>query len=175
MIEIRNAYAGDVPLLVEMGRETFEVTFAKDNTPENMKEYLDKAFNRKKIEAEILNADYQYFLAYVEGTAAGYAKMKVGDEVNNQLRESSIELERIYVVPSFQGKKIGVALMQKCIRYAEENRFHWLWLGVWERNSKAINFYKAWGFEKFGQHIFQMGDDPQTDWLMKKLIGPSKA
>jgi len=61
-------------------------------------------------------------------------------------------------------------MMRKCIDIALEKNYHTIWLGVWEHNQRAIDFYKRWGFKKFDEHDFILGNDVQKDWLMKKLI-----
>jgi ribosomal protein S18 acetylase RimI-like enzyme len=86
------------------------------------------------------------------------------------LGENTIELQRLYIDTAYHGKQIGKNLMEKALIYARENRYDWIWLGVWERNFNAQHFYAKWGFEKFGEHVFQMGDDPQIDWLLKKKL-----
>lgn len=171
MITIRKGTFKDATLLTTMGKETFEEAFAGDNTPENMAHYLEKNFNKEKIISEIKDDNTQFFIACVNDKPAGYAKVRINEEVKKVLKEKAIELERIYVSSSFQGKKVGASLLQTCLDHARENGFRWIWLGVWENNHKAQNFYAKWGFEKFGEHVFQMGDDPQTDWIMKKQIG----
>lgn len=173
MLTIREATLSDTNLLSSLGRKTFEDAFAKDNKPENMKAYLQKSFNKKKIIQEITDPDTKFYLAFEEDQPAGYAKLRENAEVKKVLKERAIELERIYVDIGFQGKKVGASLLQTCETHARENGFHWIWLGVWEYNHKAQNFYAKWGFEKFGEHIFQMGDDPQTDWIMKKEVRES--
>ena len=49
----------------------------------------------------------------------------------------------------------------------------WLWLGVWEENPKAIQFYKKLGFVDFGEHEFDLGDERQRDIMMKLSLGPA--
>lgn len=169
-VEVRHVTMPDLPALVLLARQTFEDSFAADNTPENMAWYLEQAFTIDKITAEIDEPGSQYFVAEKDRRLVGYARVRESDEVKNVLTESSLELQRIYVDKNSQGLRVGVSLLQACIDYARTNRCSWLWLGVWERNFKAQEFYKKWGFEKFGEHVFQMGDDPQTDWLMKKRI-----
>ena len=93
--------------------------------------------------------------------------MRVTNEAEQHLGKNAIELQRLYVTRNFQGKKIGFMLMQYAINYSRERKFDWLWLGVWERNVKAQEFYKKVGFEHFSDHTFWMGTDPQNDWLMK--------
>jgi ribosomal protein S18 acetylase RimI-like enzyme len=84
--------------------------------------------------------------------------------------ESPVEIERIYSIREMIGKGVGKKLMEKCLAIAREKNKKEIWLGVWEFNYPAIEFYKRWGFEKFGEHHFPVGLDPQTDWLMKKRV-----
>ncbi|HEY5692444.1 MAG TPA: GNAT family N-acetyltransferase [Cyclobacteriaceae bacterium] len=170
MVDVRKGTVKDATLLATMGKETFEEAFAKDNTSENMTFYLEQNFNKAKIISEIKDNYTQFFVAFMDDQPAGYAKVRINDEVKKVLKGRAIELERIYVMSSFQGKKVGASLLQACLDHARGNDFQWIWLGVWENNHKAQNFYAKWGFEKFGEHVFQMGDDPQTDWVMKKQI-----
>ena len=112
----------------------------------------------------------QYYLAWDNDLVVGFSRLRLNDEAESALGKSTMELQRLYVQPGHQGKRIGSLLMQKAIDYAKDNGKEWLWLGVWERNFKAQEFYTKWGFEKFGEHNFPMGDDPQTDWLLKIKI-----
>ena len=60
--------------------------------------------------------------------------------------------------------------MEVAIDLAYENNLEYVWLGVWEHNYKAIEFYKKKGFEKFGEHVFVLWEDEQVDYLMKLKI-----
>jgi ribosomal protein S18 acetylase RimI-like enzyme len=73
-------------------------------------------------------------------------------------------------LPAAQGKSVGRFLMEKALDWASKKKYEWMWLGVWEKNFKAQKFYEKWGFEKFSEHVFLMGDDPQIDWLLKKPL-----
>ena len=170
MIHVRPATKDDIPALVQLGRKTFEESFSDDNNPANMAAYLEQSFNNEKLANELTESGSRYFIAEEGTEPVGYARVRLSDEVKDHLTESALELQRIYVDGAHQGKKIGVNLMKACLDYARQHKFRWLWLGVWEKNFKAQKFYRQWGFEKFGEHIFQMGDDPQTDLLMKKRI-----
>jgi ribosomal protein S18 acetylase RimI-like enzyme len=100
----------------------------------------------------------------------GYARIR--ETPNPIFGESgpAIEIARIYAVQKSIGKGVGRALMQRCMELARQNNVTVIWLGVWEKNHKAIAFYTKWGFERFGEHVFMLGDDAQTDWLMKKVL-----
>jgi ribosomal protein S18 acetylase RimI-like enzyme len=167
-MKIKIADIDDITLLCEIGIKTFVETYGNQNTPEDLKKYLEEKFNEKQILDEILIPNTIFLLVELETEIIGYAKMRVNLVENPDMK--SLEIERIYISKDYHGQKYGAMLMQKCIDVAIENNYESIWLGVWEHNPKAINFYQKWGFEIFGEHIFQLGDDAQTDFLMKKTF-----
>lgn len=167
MIEIRPAYVQDLVSLRKIAIETQVETFAAQNTPEVMEAHLHEAYSAARFEEEFKEEGAIYYMAWEGVEPAGFLRLRVTDEVEIHLGKKAIELQRLYVAKEFQGKKVGAGLMKQAFSYARERNFEWLWLGVWEKNFKAQEFYKKWGFEKFSEHIFWMGPDPQTDWLLK--------
>jgi len=169
-ISIRRATSGDAELIADLSRSTFLETFASQNTKENMDKFMNEQFTREKLMKEVGAQQNIFLIAEIDDEAVGYARMR---EVPNPAGLDSlpaIELARIYSVQSRIGKGIGSALMKKCIEVAQQEKKQVLWLGVWEKNEHAISFYERWGFEKFSEHEFVLGDDVQTDWLMKKAL-----
>jgi diamine N-acetyltransferase len=169
MLNIRHAQSSDAEVLAKIGRQSFHEAFAKHpkNHPEDMKIYMDEAFSVKTIQAELTEKDAVWFIAEVENEAVGYAKLRTNSREHDISGENPIELCRLYALQNFIGKGIGKALMLKCLEFAKENGHDTFWLGVWEYNYNAQNFYTKFGLEKCGEHVFQLGNDPQTDWLMQ--------
>ncbi len=170
ILMITLATVDDAELLTDLGITTFCETFMADNKQEDMDKYIAEEMNIDKIRTELNDKANLFLLAAYDKKVAGYAKMrsvKTPGELNSK---SPLELERLYVLKEYHSKKVGAGLMQYCIDYAIVNKHDALWLGVWEHNHRAINFYKKWGFEQFGSHIFRLGDDDQTDILMKKML-----
>ena len=167
-MKIRIATINDIDQLCKIGKTTFVETYGEQNTPENLSNYLKEKFNKEQISDEIQTPKTIFLLVELENDTIGYAKMRVNLEENPD--STALEIERIYISKNYHGQKFGAMLMQKCIDGAIENKYESIWLGVWEHNPKAFNFYQKWGFEVFGEHIFQLGDDAQTDFLMKKTF-----
>ncbi len=165
---IRIATLQDVEALCQIGAKTFAETYGEQNTLENLHKYLEERFNTKKISDEILTAETVFLLVELNNETIGYAKIRVNLAENPDPK--AIEMERIYIEKALHGQKFGAVLMQKCMDVSRKKGYQSLWLGVWEYNPKAIAFYKKWGFEIFGTHIFQLGDDAQTDYLMIKKL-----
>lgn len=167
---IRCAPIEDAGLLAELGAQTFTETFTEDNTPEDMAAYLAASFSLETLTAELTDPLSVFFIAEVDGHPAGYAKLHSGKALDGVENQKQIELVRLYVSRKWLGRGVGQALMQRCIDEAREKGFQTIWLGVWERNSRALAFYRKWNFREFGEHIFQLGSDPQRDVLMQRAI-----
>jgi ribosomal protein S18 acetylase RimI-like enzyme len=165
---IRFASKEDAALIADLSRQTFYDSFASQNTKENMDKYLNEKFTREKLMQEVEAVENIFLLAFVNDEAAGYVRMREGEKRSEFENKPSIEIARIYTVKHLIGKGIGSALMQKCIDIAREMNKEVIWLGVWEHNQQAIDFYTRWGFKKFARHDFILGDDVQQDWLMKR-------
>lgn len=167
-ISVRTCNAKDIDTLVSLGIKTFRDTFDEFNTPENMILYINNTFTRKIVEQEMKQPGTVFFLAFDGRKAAGYAKMKASPNPDGLPDSNVLELERLYAHQSYLGKRVGYMLMQTCLSYAKKKGYSAVWLGVWENNARAISFYERNGFVRFGQHTFMLGNDAQTDWLMKK-------
>lgn len=167
---VRLATKEDAPLVADISRKTFYETFAPQNTKENMEKFMEEQFTREKLMAEVGAKDNIFLLAFQGEEAVGYVRMRENNQPPGLGSTSSLEIARIYATMQSIGKGVGKILMQKCIDTAARLKKEWVWLGVWEHNQRAIDFYTRWGFEKFGTQVFLLGDDPQTDWLMRKKL-----
>ena len=170
MIRIRFAVEDDAELLADLSRQTFYETFAAQNSKENMEMHIRQYYTTEKIQSELRDPFSIFFLAYDDSRLAGYAKMNEHVKEESKDLDNPIEIERIYSIKEMIGKGVGKKLMQKCLDIAREKNKKEIWLGVWESNTRAIDFYLRRGFEKFGEHNFPVGNDPQKDWLMKKSL-----
>jgi ribosomal protein S18 acetylase RimI-like enzyme len=132
-----------------------------------MNKYLQENFSLEKITTEFNDINSQFYFAKDGEKILGYLKLNFGESQTELKDQRALEIERIYVLKEFHGKKVGQVLFDKALEIAEEKNVDYVWLGVWEENPKALNFYKKNGFEEFDKHIFQLGNDKQTDLLMK--------
>lgn len=169
-IKIKKVTSSDIEILQKIGRQTFFETFSQSNTEDNMKKYLEDGFSAKKLADELAHKHSEFYFALDGQEAIGYLKLNTGDAQTEVQEIESLEIERIYVLQNYHGKKVGQILYEKAIEVAITRKSKYVWLGVWEENPRAINFYKKNGFEEFDKHIFILGDDEQTDILMKKIL-----
>lgn len=166
-IEVQQVTLNDIERLQEIGRKTFYETFSSGNTEENMKKYLDEGFSKEKVTDEINNPNSVFYFAMLDGKVIGYLKLNFGKSQTELQDDTALEIERIYVPKEYHGKKVGQVLYEKAMEVAREKKVNYVWLGVWEENPRAINFYKKNGFVEFDKHIFKLGDDEQTDIMMR--------
>ena len=166
-IEIKKITLADVNELQDISRQTFYDTFSEVNTKENMKKYLDESFSIEKLTQELSNINSEFYFARQDSKPIGYLKLNFRQAQTELNDENSVELERIYVLKAFLGKRVGQLLYDKAVEIARAKKANYIWLGVWEKNLRAIHFYKKNGFWEFNKHVFKLGNDEQTDLMMK--------
>jgi len=166
-IEITKVTLSDIDQLQKIGRQTFQETFSESNSEENMKKYLEEGFSNEKLTAELNDINSVFYFATLDNEVIGYLKINFGASQTELKDSKSLEIERIYVLKEFHGKSVGQLLNDKAIRIAKMKNVDYVWLGVWEENPRAISFYKKNGFVEFDKHIFKLGNDEQTDIMMK--------
>lgn len=167
-VKIVQVQLEDNKKLLEIGYKTFYAAFGPPvNTEENIQHYLQKKFTLHQINKELKNKNSQFFFAKLLGQIIGYIKLNVDNAQTEVVKGNGLEIERIYVVKEHQGKKIGQILFEKALDIANNKQVDFIWLGVWDQNPKAINFYKRNGFKIFDKHQFILGTEVQTDIMMK--------
>ncbi len=169
-IEVRKATLADNQLLAELGVRTFRDTFAADNTPEDMAAYLAASFSPAKQAEELADPSSSFLIAQVQGMAVGYARLRQGKPPPSITGDRPIEIVRLYSDKEWIGHGVGAALMKACLSEGEKRNCDTIWLDVWERNPRAIAFYRKWGFRLVGTQIFQLGSDRQHDLLMQSSL-----
>jgi len=169
-VTIRYGTTEDARMLSEFGARAFYEAFANGNTPENMQAYLKASFSPEIQLNELSAVDNVFLIAETERRLIGYTQLLLDSKEESLQGTRSLEIRRIYASPEYIGKGVGKALMSASIQEAKQSGCDSIWLGVWEKNPRAINFYKKWGFQEVGTHTFYVGDDPQHDFIMELLL-----
>src|SRR5215218_6648828 len=160
-IALRRATPADAARLA-----AFADTFGAQNRPEDMAAYLAEAFGEAAQRAELTDPRFTVFLAELDGELAGYAMLREGPAPPCVPDASAIEIARLYAGRRWIGAGLGTLLMQRCLVEAASRGRRTIWLGVWERNARAICFYQRWHFTIVGSQPFQLGSDRQNDRVM---------
>lgn len=171
-INIRQAAVEDAKALTDLAYTTFWDAFAHHpkNAPDDLNHYMRQAFNVEQIATELVDEKSIFLIAEIEGEPAGYAKIILDAIEPGITADRPVELNRLYSHQQFLGKGIGQALMDACFARAKNEGRDVMWLGVWEFNPRAQRFYEKNGFRVVGSHVFQLGEDPQTDLLMQREL-----
>jgi ribosomal protein S18 acetylase RimI-like enzyme len=168
--QISKVSTNDAVLLQLIGKQTFYEAFKDENSEEDMNQYLNESFSSQKIAEELKNVNSEFYFAKSNDQVLGYLKINFGKSQTELSKNNSLEIERIYLLKQFYGKNVGQKLLDKALEIALKNQHDFVWLGVWENNLRAIQFYKKNGFVAFDKHIFQLGNDKQTDIMMKLML-----
>ena len=180
-MDIKKVETAELPQLLHISQLTFRETFEKDNNPTDLQAYIDKAFSLEILKNELFTEGSIFYIVENQGITYGYFKLNhnklpqdatyLSPEFEQQTSAKMTELERIYLANHAQGKGYARAMMLEIERLSRSENSAYIWLGVWEFNLKAIQFYEKCGFTKCGQHVFTIGSDAQNDYLMWKQIG----
>lgn len=169
-VTVRMVEPDELELLQKISKETFLEAFSAANSQKNIKVYLSQSFSSEKLTEAFRNPDSAFYFACLDRRTVGYLKLNFGQAQTEIQADNAVEIERIYVLKEFLGKKVGQALYEKSIEIAMQKHADYIWLGVWEKNLRAIAFYKKNGFVAFDTHVFKLGDEDQTDIMMKCAI-----
>ena len=169
-ITIRIANIDDAETIADLSRKTFYDTFAPFNTPENMELFLREQFTRVTLMEEVKNPFNLFYLAYDGDELAGYVKLREHKFSRDPAIKNSLEIARLYATLNMIGKGVGKKLMQLSINLAVEKKKEMVWLAVWEKNQRALDFYEKWGFKIFDRQVFVLGTELQKDWVMRKML-----
>jgi len=167
---IKKVTAADIDTLVAFSRKTFFDAFLHLNKPEDMEAYASVALSYDKLLSEVNNPDSAFYFAWFDDELVGYIKLNYASAQTEFQDKNAVEVERIYVLSSAQGKQIGKQFLDFTEDLAQKDNLQYIWLGVWDNNHNAIRFYERHGFRAFSSHDFFLGNDQQTDILMRKEL-----
>jgi ribosomal protein S18 acetylase RimI-like enzyme len=164
----------DAALLRDFAEHTFRAAYEDKNNADDFQDYCEKAFTLQQVESEISHPQSAFWFVRIDNDLVAYLKLNFGHHQPQLQSDRTVQVERIYVAPAFQGRKIG----EKALSFAREQALsagaEWLWLSVWQANPPAVRFYERCGYEIFGVETFVVGKDEQLDWLMKLEVGGEK-
>jgi len=169
-VTIRRATESDAGALAALAERTFRDTFGDVNTPQDMQRHCNANFSASIQLEEIRAADRDTWLAEADGLLVAFAQLRRGAAPPAVGGARPLEIQRFYVAAGHHGRGVAHDLMQHVLSQAEAQAVDVVWLGVWEKNPRAVAFYRKWGFEIVGDHVFTLGEDRQRDLLMRRIL-----
>lgn len=166
-LEIQKASISNIDELQKISRDTFYETFVTSTSEENIRLYLENNFSKEQLTKELEHNHSEFYFALIENNVVGYLKINYSAAQTELNDDNALEVERVYVRNNYHGKGVGQQLLDYAIQLAKQKNMQAVWLGVWENNQRAINFYKKNGFVTFDQHVFMLGEEAQTDYMMR--------
>ena len=166
-IQIEKVSVINIDDLQKISRDTFYETFVTSTSEENMRLYLENNFSKEQLSNELENSNSEFYFAILENEVIGYLKLNFSEAQTELNDVNALEVERVYVRNNYHGKGVGQQLLDYAIQLAKQKNMQAVWLGVWENNQRAINFYKKNGFVTFDKHVFMLGEEAQTDYMMR--------
>ena len=161
----------EASLLRELEVATYQETFGPFIKEADMAHYFDNELSLATIEKELEDPESETYFVVKDDKIAGFLKFNWGKAQTEPVEmDNAFEIQRIYVKKEHHGKGYGKEMFSFALKEAQKRGFDWAWLGVWERNYKAQNFYKQFGFERFSEHHFITGETVDTDWLLRKHL-----
>jgi ribosomal protein S18 acetylase RimI-like enzyme len=170
MVNIRAAQPSDARALAALAEYTFREAFGAMNTDADMALHCQQSYSETIQTAEIAASDRLTLLAEVRGKLAGFTQLRWGAAPSCVHGESPGEILRFYLRGEFHGSGVATMLMDAALAALRQHGATTAWLGVWERNPRAIGFYRKHGFSEVGEQIFVVGTDPQRDKVLARLL-----
>jgi diamine N-acetyltransferase len=176
-VEIRRAVAtdADARLLADLGARLFADAFGTMNGPDDLRVYLANTYSPDRQLAELRDESRAVWIAESRGEPVGYAMLRRDSRSSCVDAQRPVEVQRIYADRSWHGRGVGRALFDACVEQAHAWECDVVWLGVWERNPRAIAFYEKWGFRRVGEQRFLVGTDSQHDQVMALRLADLRA
>ena len=166
-ITVRRATPEDVNLLASLATVSFYEAYFEQDDSYDLSNYLVENFSPSVISADLAGSESIYLIAFRDGKAVGYAKLRDGEVHESVTIPNAIELQRCYLIERVWGTGIGDVLLDRCFVEAREKGKEVLWLGVWEENQRGLSFYRKHGFERVGTLTFPYGDSVGINAVMQ--------
>lgn len=167
---IRRATISDLNLISALGITTCYEAYFELDPSRDLAEYCVNFFSLEQITTELEDPNSTFLIAEFEGRAVGYLKLREGKKIDCLEGKRAIEVQRIYLLEKVKGKNIGTALVEKCLEIGKSKGYESLWLGVWEKNFRAQDFYRKIGMKNIGTTDFSDGKNDFINFVFVKEI-----
>lgn len=173
-VTFRRATPGDAGPLAAFAARAFRGTYGPEGAPaggggsrpEDVEAYVGAHFTEAVQRAELADPGLLTLVGHdAEGAVAAYAQL-----ARPAAPGGDAELARLYVAPAWHGRGVAGALLGAGVDAARADGAGRLRLAVYQRNVRAVAFYRRHGFAVTGVAHFQMGAERQDDWIMCRAL-----
>lgn len=169
-MQIRVALPADGEALAALAERCFRDTFGADNRPEDMDQHCADSYGPTLQSREIADPGLYTLVVEAEQRLIAFAQLRWAAPPACVRGRQPGEVLRFYVDRPAHGRGVAAELMDACLREFAARGSDVVWLGVWERNPRAIAFYRKFGFEPVGDQVFVVGSDPQRDLVLQRPL-----
>ncbi|MDR2286378.1 MAG: GNAT family N-acetyltransferase [Prevotellaceae bacterium] len=163
MITVRKASIDDIFLINGVASVVWPATYSNMMSKEQLDYMFNMMYSPDSIRAQMTEKKHNYFILFENAIPAGYIAVHI-------VENSILYLEKIYVLPSAQGKGFGVMLIDKAKEFAAEHSLKSIRLNV-NRDNKSRYFYEHLGFEIISQRDLHIGCGfYMNDYIMEKQL-----
>jgi ribosomal protein S18 acetylase RimI-like enzyme len=171
--EIRRGLVNDAAELAAFAARTFAEAFGDFTADDDMQAHLVATYRPDLQAREIADPTVITLLALRDARIVAYAQVRLNPMAPACVtKPGAVELQRFYADRSVHGTGLATRLMQRALDAARELGGQHAWLGVWERNDRAMAFYRKAGFDEIGLTHYMVGSDRQTDRVFIAALSP---
>ena len=160
-LSIRSASVADCELIHQLASEAFPATYREILTPEQIDYMMSWMYSLPSLERQMRAEGHRYYIAYADGVPVGYVSIQ-------QEGIDLFHLQKIYVLPAWQGRGVGGHLFRHAV--AQVPTLHpapcRMELNV-NRQNPARAFYEHQGMRIVRQGDFEIGGGYEmNDYIM---------
>ena len=160
MITIRPATVSDIPLIRSLAEVVFPATYEPLLPAGQVGYMMAWMYSVESLQRQMAEG-HTYYIAYADDTPCGYLSIE-------QQASSLFHLQKIYVLPDFQGRGVGEQLFQQAVTHVRKAGVlpAWIELNV-NRENRAVGFYLRMGMKRLRVVDVEIGEGfYMNDYIM---------
>jgi diamine N-acetyltransferase len=170
MPSIIKATIKDLPVLAEIGRQSFIESHGHSAPVKDIDEFVAIRFNENNLAIELSDPSTIFHIIYQDDEPAGYSKIMLNTGHPDIQIPNLTKLERIFLLQQYYGTSLGNQLFRFILDLSKSYQQSGMWLYAWTENTRALNFYKKNGFEVIGDYQYKISathSNPNYRMLLK--------
>ncbi|WP_354501033.1 GNAT family N-acetyltransferase [Mycetocola sp. 2940] len=174
-VTVRRATTTDATGLADLAEVTFPLACPPGSAPEAIADYIATHLTAERFGDYLADAGRILTVAEDDAGLCGYTMLLTADTADEDVAAAlgirpTIELSKVYVLPGSHGLGVAAPLMQATLDAARSTGAAGIWLGVNQRNPRALRFYEKSGFSIVGEKTFSLGPELHHDFVMERAL-----